>query len=275
MFDKDAIKALTEAQSINAAAGAVNDAIANSSIVALPSDYATHDLEKYLPNRRRARGKMATSSVQAFAAYVEAHKEEGASVFVSQSPMAATAVLNLGKPTAPGHADNIAELAPKATAAYIALCSIANGQGKTQRDVAEWLEDWAMFIDAVDSDGQDIQTKHAISAVRSITIEAMRKAESKESSLSATRSALEQVTARSDGNPLPAELHVNVEPYVGFLPRMFVVRLGVLTTNDKPSLVLRIAKAELHAEQMAAELAEKVQDALNGVPALLGNYAAR
>ena len=277
MFDREAIKALSEAQSIAAAAEAVTSALAADAAVAmLPSDFTHHDLEKFLPTRRRARGSMKTSSITDFGTYVKSHMEEGASVFVAQDTMTATAVLNLGTPAAPGHADNTAVLALKATAAYTALSNIASGHPKSQRDVAEWLEDWISIVAATDADEQTIHIKRAIAAVRAITIDAARKVESEERSLSATRSALEQVTASSKGQPLPALLSVELEPYMGLEPRTFAVRVGVLTTGDKqPQLVLRIVKAEQHAEEMAQELAALVRTELGDVPAMLGAYQAK
>lgn len=275
MIDAQAIKLLSEAQAISAAGAAVNAAMHSDAIVALPGDYTTHDLERYQPNRRRARGAMTTSSIGDFAAYVAAHKEAGASVFVDDKTMAATAVLNLGTPAEPGHADNLATLRLKATAAYLALTKIADGSAKTQRDVAEWLEDWQPIIEAINEEGGAIATKHAIAAVRAITIDAARKVESEEKSLGATRSALEQVTASSKGQPLPAILRVSLVPYQGLISRTFSVRLGVLTTGNTPSLTLRVAMAEQHAEEMAQELAADVRANLSDVPAMLGAYQAK
>lgn len=274
MFDHEAIKELTRSESISAANAAAS-AVALA-LLALPADYSVHDLERHLPQRRRARGTMTTSSIEHFAAYVKAHREDGATVFVDSQQITATAVLNLGSPAAPGHADNLAALRLRATAGYAALCKIADGNAKTQRDVAEWLEDWQHAITATDSAEQAMVTRHAIAAVRQITIEAVRRAESSEQSLSATRSALEQVTARSGDKLLPAFLDVTLEPFTGLDSRTFRVRVGVLTGNDKPALVLRVTKAEQHAEDMAHELADKVTAALGGaVPALLGGYAAK
>lgn len=272
MFDHTAIRELTKAEAISAA----NLAAAASALalVPLPNDFTVHDLEAHLQVRRRARGNMSTSSIAHFATYVLAHREAGASVFVDAARMSATAVLNLGTPDAPGQADNTATLQPVATAAYTAMLAVADGAGKAQRAVAEWLEDWQDTIQALDADGAEITTKHAIAAVRSITIEALRTAESTEQSLSATRSALEQVTAKSKGQPLPALLRVGIEPYAGIDTRTFDLRLGVLTTTDKPALVLRIVKREAHTEAMAGELATKVRAALGDVvPALLGAYS--
>ena len=64
MFDKNAIEALQYGGGISEASSAVRAAFAETRVVGLPDHFALHDLEKYLPNRRRARGMMETSSIQ-------------------------------------------------------------------------------------------------------------------------------------------------------------------------------------------------------------------
>ncbi len=278
MLDKEAVKALQHSVGIQQASEAVTIAFHEQApILGLPDHYEVHDLEKFQPTRRRARGVMATSSLAAFAEYTTAHIEKGTTVFVDMDAMSATAVLNLGIPEAPGHADNRAKFSAKATAAYVALRHIANGTGRKQVEIAEFLEDWPSNIKCFNDDG-DITPPRAIAAVRKITIEALRKLESEEQSLSASRSAFESVAATSK-EPLPTTIYFTCVPYVGLAERTFVLRLGVLTSGDKPSVVLRIVKAEEHAEEMGNELAALIADKFsNGdgdaPPVLLGSYTA-
>lgn len=105
------------------------------------SDFEQHDIEAFMPERIRARGTMQTPFVRDFAAYATQHADAGTTVFVDAQEMAATAVLNLGGPDAPGHADNKAKLTPIKTAAYKALLGIT-GRPITQQDAAEFFEDW-------------------------------------------------------------------------------------------------------------------------------------
>lgn len=53
-----------------------------------------------------------------------------------------------------------------------------------------------------------------------------------------------------------------------------MLRLGVITSDEKPALLLRIVKAEEHQEEMARELTGKVRDRLveTLVPVLIGTY---
>lgn len=277
MFSKEAITELAKAQAITAAQEATTEAIGdyNGNPVALPEDFSLHDTEAYAPTRRRARGQMHTSVLTDFGAYTEAHGQRGATVFVNPDSMAATAVLNLGSPDQPGHADNLATLTLKRTAAYTALLAKAQGQGLKQADVAEFLEDWAGQVKCF-SDTEEMAPPKAVAAIRRITIEALRKHESSEQQLSATRSAFENVQATSGGDPLPSHIYFTCEPYMGLQQRTFVLRLAVLTTDDKPKVSLRIVKAEQHQEEMAEELAQLVRDELasKNMPVHLGTYKA-
>ena len=279
MITQEAIERLQQAKSITAASDAVDAALdMYSAVVFLPSDFTQHDLEKFQQTRRRARGAMSTQSLQDFAAYVAAHAEEGASVFVDQAAMRATAVLNLGKPAAPGHADNTAVFVPKKTAAYAALLAVIrtdNGRSLTQTQLAEWMEDWSERIDC-ERDGDAIATPKAIAAVRAITVESARKVESVEQTLSAERTAFESIKADSKNQPLPGLIHFTCEPYLGFEGRTFALRVAVHPSEKSVNLSLRMAQAEKHEEEIAAELAAKVGDALTGTPpVMLGTYSAK
>lgn len=281
MFDKEAIKELTRAEAISAAGTAMHGATETDGLAALPNDFEIHDLEKHLPTRRRARGSMQTAVVEHFAGYVASHAEEGATVFVDKARMQAVAVLNLGKPDAPGHADNQAVLALDKTAAYIALGELmrkSTATGLSQRDLAEFMEDWDPAIGCIDANGSWMSTKKAIDAVRRITIDSARKTESAEGQLSAERSAFESVAASSAGNPLPATITFKCEPYNGLIERAFDMRLSVRTgdaTKPALSLTLRLVKGEEHTEQMANELAALVKQAIEGTPVYVGSYSAK
>jgi uncharacterized protein YfdQ (DUF2303 family) len=269
MFDKTAIEELSKAQAIRAA----NDAaLGAEDVLALPDNFSLHDLEPFQYGRRRHRGAMVTSVLDDFARYVEDYAQEGAAAFVDQDKMRATAVLNLGPASGPGHADHLAQLQLQQTAAYAALLATAHGGALTQQVVAEFLEDWAPHF-VCKKDGADVPTASAVGALRNITVEGLRKVQATETSLSASRSALESVTA-SSSLPLPTELHFTCEPYVGLQARTFVLRLGVLTT-DKPAVTLRVQKKEQHAQEMAAELASLVRHKLDQtLLVVVGSYTA-
>lgn len=285
MFDQKAIEALQEGKAILQAAGSLAIAMGNTTdgvtnaIAALPNHFTVHDLEKHMPHRRHARGAMSTEQIHSFTAYTRAHAEKGAAVFVDQDQMQAIAVLNLGTPDAPGHADNKAVMLCKRTAAFQAMQSITGGAAK-QAAAAEFLEDWTEHIKCF-SGNDTVANGVAVQSVRNLTIEAFRKLEATEEQLSSTTSAFESVKASSK-TTLPTLIYFTCAPYHGFEQRTFVLRLGVLTGDSKPTITLRVIRMEEHTQQMAAELATKVSDAINPkgtdaaqlLPVMVGVYRA-
>ena len=254
---------LGQAQAIERAADEATQAITTFGVLPLPDTFHVHDLEKYMPSRRRMTGTMFTSSADSFASYIKAHHEEGSStVFVHDNKLSATAVLNLGNNTEPGHCDNQAQLDLIHTAAYTALLTI-NGKPLAQRDAAEFLEDWSDHL-AFFQGGTPLQPSQAISAVRRLNIEAVRKLESVSESLSESTSAFEQVTASSK-EPLPDIVYFTCPPAEDLVERTFVLRLHVVT-GDKLHVCLRIQRLQSHQEEMALELSNRITQALDGQP---------
>lgn len=281
MFTTETLQHMGQGEAIrNASSALITAAEGTDGMLALPNNFQVHDLERTLQTRRRARGTMTTSNVRDFASYVHARALAGAAVFVDPQKMQATAVLNMGTKDAPGHADDIAIYAPRPTAAYLTLQAIANGAGKTQRDVAEFLEDWGPSFVAAFHGDTEMPHGQAVAAIRRVTIESLSKAESTAEQLSASRSAFDQVKAVSGEGKLPSMFDFSCQPYVGFKERTFTLRLAVLTSGKDPALTLRIVKAEEHAEHMANDLAadvaaEILQMPVLQVPVLVGGYVAR
>lgn len=275
MINKDTIEALSKAEAITNAGSAISDGMAHrQGAVALPNDFTLHDLEKFLPNRRRQRGEMTTSAIGDFVAYTSKNAESGATVFIDQENMKACAVLNLGTTDKPGHADNKAMLESRSTAAYGALRNIAK-QAAGQSAIAEFMEDWMPNIVCL-HEGTEIQTAKAIAAVRSITIDTARKLEVEEKQLGASKSAFESIQASSK-ETLPTEIRFKCVPYKELQDRTFVMRPSILTTGDRIALSLRIIKIEEHEEQMAAELADIIRAGIkqDDISVLLGKYVAK
>lgn len=271
-MDTDTINAIQASEATNAVANALGNALASKSAACLaPQHFALHDLEKYLPNRRRASGVMTTASVDDFAAYTSDHAEVGATVFIDSDKMRATAVLNLGTSDAPGHADKTAVLALQATAAYSALKLITNGP-KKQADAAEFIEDWQDCIKCLDDVGDDIKISHAIEALRTITIEAMRKLETRVGDFEESQGTLDSVKATAT-QKLPSKIVFKANPFKDLPERRFELRVGVQTL-DKPLVVFRIIKAEDHQQQMADELVTLLREKITAdkAPVCIGTY---
>lgn len=276
MFDKEAVDALRLAEEIAQVRESISSAITmEHAIVAAPNHFTLHDVEKHMEHRRRARGVMNTSTLAAFSGYTKDHAEDGATVFVDSDNLCAVAVLNLGNSKKAGQCDNVAKLTPKMTAAYQALLKVAQGNHLSQTVAAEFFEDWVGNATFYQDEGT-VPASKAIAALRKITIDAMRKMESSENQLSASKSTFENIQATST-EPLPTTIYFTCVPYQDLTERTFVLRLSVLTSGDKPTVTLRIVKKEEHDEEMANELAQKISNEFTlfdttGIKVLLGSY---
>lgn len=217
-------------------------------LIALPNDYNLHDLEAYHPERAQFRGTFDTQSIADFVAYVRARGGEG---YIDADRHQATVFFDLGTKDNPGHARHRANLTLNKTAAYHALLQ-ACGTKLDQRTLVDWLEDWSPNLLAFAQDGAHITLSNAVAAVRQVTIASKKETENTEGDFNAARSTLEEVEARSRLG-LPAAFTFECEPYLGLPSRVFRLRLGVLTSHDKPTLTLRIVQKEAQDEAIAQD----------------------
>ena len=114
--------------------------------------------------------------------------------------MKAKAVLNQGTPEKPGHGDNVAFAILRKTAAYAALCSITS-RHRSQKELAEWIEEWRELVKSQDKDLNDLNNNHVVAGIRSVSIEQINNSISKVEALSAERSEMESVSAKANGFP--------------------------------------------------------------------------
>lgn len=187
--------------------------------------------------------------------------------------MDAVTVLNIGTLDNPGHADNTAQIKLKKTAAYNALLDI-NGKRKSQKELAEWLEDYADFITGFDKDGEVIQATKAAAAIRKITIEANSSADFEDNDFSGKRSVMESVEAKTK-DIMPVAFEFKCIPFEGLKERPFKLRMSIIT-GDRPTLVLRIVQIESVQENIANEFRDLLVDKFKDsqVETFIGSFHA-
>lgn len=228
----------------------------NTLAIALPAGAKIHNLESLQMQRSRFRGTLSTSSLPDFSSYVASHADTHTAGFVNGEEMTCSIYFNLGDQDQPGHGDFRATLTLKKTAAFIALEHAATHK-HGQKDLSDFIEDWAPNLQALTPEGEVIDLRRAAGAIRSITIEQARKSEHVIGEMSQSRSAMDQIEAKSaDG--LPATLLFQVIPYEGLKAQTIQLRVAVLTGNDQPQLRLRwIGEAKMR-EDLAQEFKEVV-----------------
>src|SRR5690554_1560847 len=255
----------------------------DGSAVPLPESVKVEDLERFMPNRRRYRGTMTTTQIDQFAEYtnrtageVQANGEEpGATVpcFVDPENMTAKVFFDLGTVEYPGHADFTARLNLPKTAAFEELLG-KDGRALDQKELAEWLEDWAPQLKVTSDTGEPLNLPAAVGAVRRITIGAKSESTSEERTFGGRRSSMAEVEAQNK-DTLPAFVEFTCEPYHGLDERTFRLRVSLIT-SEKPRLVMRIVRLEHHQEEMAIEFREHLEHALDGdlVDTFVGKFQA-
>ncbi len=272
-MDAAAVVKIQESQAITSANAQIPTNI-NHRVVVLPSDFKTHDLEKYFPSRERFHGDMSTKSIDAFASYAAEHSESGASTFIDAKAMAAKLIINFGIKELPGHCDNTAVVALEKTAPYKALLGI-NEKRISQKEAAEFIEDWRAYLTAQYEENEageceSMSIVKALHAVRKITIEASARQESDQRNFGATTTSMESIDVKSQDTP-PTYLTFTCDPYAGLPPRRFVMRLSIIT-DKVPQLILRIVRAEEHIEEMAREFQAIIESKLTNITPEIKTY---
>lgn len=239
--------------------------------VVLPGGTEVVNLEKYQSHRSRFRGIYSTHSLVDFSAYVTVRAIKGAKGFIDQDQMSCVVMFNLGDDATPGHADDRAVLKLKATAGYTAAQAIG-GRGMSQKDLSDWIEDWHQLLTPIDDEGNSIPVAKAIAAVRTITIKASSESETTVSDTSASRSAMDQIEARSK-ETLPTALQFRVIPFEGLTEQQITLRISVITSGAQPVLKLRWVGEEIQREDIAQEFKTVLQAKIGDAAALsLGSF---
>lgn len=217
-------------------------------------------LEHLQKHRARFRGAMTTESLRDFCQYVigaaNEVSEEGIKprAFINAQQMSCKAFLNIGNNSLPGHGDHTAELQLKATAAFISMSRIAS-ESQSQRELAEWMEDWHDHLSIFDTNGNPMSTAEAVQKVRNVTIKASAERTTSEGNFSASQSAMDQIAAAHEEKQ-PADFIFRAEPYDELKLRQFTLRLSIITGSEKPRLRLRWVQREAQEEEIAQEFKE-------------------
>ncbi|TCL06855.1 YfdQ family protein [Sodalis ligni] len=249
---------------------------ADCPVAAVPEGIRIQSLESLKDGRYRFRGKLKTASIPDFVRYCKEYATSpGVRCFIDADEMSAATVFNLGTLEAPGHADNIALLKLKKTAPFAALLDI-DGRKKTQKELAEWLEDWNEYLLAFSADGEVLDITKAVAGVRQITIESVTSQDHEEQDFSGKRSLMQSVEAKSKV-VMPAAFEFQCTPFEGLPIRRIKLRYSILTGGDIPVLVLRIVQLEAVMEQIAGEFRDLLVAQFNGtgVETFIGDFSAQ
>lgn len=241
----------------------------------LPQNTNIESLERFAYERFRFRGAMDTTSIDDFVRYSVAYaqEEEKARCFIDADNMLARSIFNIGTLDNPGHADNVASIKLKKTAPFRALLAI-NGDRLSQKQIAEWLEDWSDFLLAFDAEGETMDISKAAQAVRRVTIQQTNQDDYEDSDFAGRKSLMQSVEASSK-DVMPVAFEFKCIPYEGLGERRFSLRNSLLKSGE-PVFVLRIVQLEAQEEEMANEFRDLLIAQFDDKPVetFIGNFKA-
>jgi uncharacterized protein YfdQ (DUF2303 family) len=268
MFNAEAIKAIQQANATPELGELLSGQL--TPLVAVPDNFNVKSLEQYAATRVRARGKFYTNSIKAFSSFVDGF-EQKLPVFVSDSKIKACAIFNYEDMQMQGHCDHTAEVELLKTAEFKALLDV-NGRTLDQRGLAEFMEDYRDNIVCFGSDGEALDIKKSIAAIRRVTIDKQSETESEQGDFSSSKSRLERHTARSTANVLPAGFRFTCTPYNGLSERSFETRIA-LRGNDDIELTVKVKLLEKHYEEIAENFADVVEASVgSNVSVYVGSF---
>ena len=244
--------------------------------VAFPAGITVHSLEAYAPTRRQFRGTFTTRSVQSFVDYVTPFANHQA-CFIDSEATKASLWLDIGDYAEPGHCFHLAHLQLVKTALYTDILKSVD-RAMTQREMAEWLDDWrACIANAItdqlpqDLSGEDYSVAKAIQAVRSIKIAANGQTTVTVGAMNEERSAFAQVSASSIHH-MPNTFVMRCKPFEELTERDILLDVSVIT-GDTPKLKLRIRSFGTLQEEIAEEFASLLRAKLpEGIVPILGSF---
>lgn len=201
---------------------------AESTLIALPHGFRIEDLESHMPQRTRFRGQLNTKNPDDFRVYCEKHDLGGqkSACFVG-SDLTAVCIFDLGSSEEPLHGDHRARLALPYTPEFNALRNLIDSH-KTQRTMAEWIEEWAFMLTFATSfeGGEDISVAKAVSAIRTMELKKVREDKRIEGDFSRSASVLEQQEMK-DAERFPAYMFATLQPAEDLPAMIFEFRLSI------------------------------------------------
>lgn len=257
-------------------AAAASDRLPKTHIpaIALPQGTQIHDLEHLLAAPVRMRQTYTTERLADFCRYVKAEAEGGlsdAACFVAPNGSGADAVLDYGTHSAPLWGSHRAELRMRHTAEFTALDEITR-RPLTQRDLIDFIEDWAHILTPVRGD-DEISLPQALAAIRRVDIKQTKNVGHEQGDWGATRSSMEQIEAKSGDQALPDGFQVRCRVYPHTAERTITARLSLLTGDDTPRLRLRILGREQLMQEIAEEIEQAISTELAGIRVFVGGIA--
>ncbi|MFW6369091.1 MAG: DUF2303 family protein [Myxococcota bacterium] len=235
----------------------------------VPAGSQLEGLERFEEEPYRMRARFATERIPDFVRYVSEQSVEGqTAVFVHPRGHGAEAVIDYGTQEEPQWGTHRALLYMESTAEHQALANFTQ-HPVSQRGATDWIEDWAPYLTPYRGD-EDMSIAQAISQLRRIDVKATASQMHEEGDWSGKRSSMEEVEAKSGSGKLPEGLRMRLKLYPSTEERDALIRLQLITGDDKPRIRFRVIGYEALMEDVAREIEETVSNQLSDCRVFVG-----
>lgn len=245
----------------------------NRHVVALPADFKLVDITQYLPAPQRQTGCFSAEQIADVFAYYKQNKSAQSRIFVDTEEVQIKCIMDFGGNDSPGHKEHFAKWVAKPSPVYKKLLSMDNNRWE-QKQFTDFLEDFAVELSALGADQQKIEHSTAIQAARNITLDTARNRTQMVDSFSASNSAMEKVSAKTD-HGLPHYLQLVSPAYLGdasFMAIQVLVAIGIVTGGEKLGYSTRIIGAQQIRLQTAAAMRNLAIQATSAAEVLTGTF---
>lgn len=230
-------------------------------VALVPESMSLKTIEHYLDNPIRRRFTFRTSRLADYIQYIKDNQTDTAltTILPEDVRMSSQTIFDFGTNDKPLHCENQAALGLKPTPDYAAALK-AMDKRFSQRDIAEWIEDWSPNLAIFDKNGEQMDQQQASEALRRLTIEQVRSTKSDVGDFSEGMTISEQIEAKNQ-NRIPARIIFNAKPYLGFTEQQFTLRVSLLTDGNV-DIRLRPIGLEILQDMIAEEFADMIREGL-------------
>ena len=248
----------------------------DGSIIAINQATRIVDLDTYADGKRRKTGEYRTANVADFVRFIKDETTpEQCKIFVDDDTMSATAYLNYGHDGfEQGKLDYKAVVELKMTPVFQKLVNL-HYNTVSQRDLIDFLTDYAPVLTPVNTQGETINIGNAINALRQIKIDETKNTQNDVQNFGETRSTFENVKARTADDNMPVMFHISDACYQSLPKTDITMRLVIHAKDGKPYFKLMINAIDLLQLERAETFVKMINDDLAGeFDVLLGGFKA-
>ncbi|MCU7917101.1 MAG: YfdQ family protein [Candidatus Thiodiazotropha sp. (ex Epidulcina cf. delphinae)] len=274
-MDKTAIQEINAQSALKALNVNLNE---QHDIVVIPDGATPVDLVQFTDKRRWFTGKFNSSCLSSFIDYINNNKDTHlplTHIYISTDSMTARAFFDIRHDDgSPGKCEHVATLGMRPTPEMSAIKDLCISDALNQRQLAEWLEEWGEIVTPFDKDNNDIDLKKAITAIRGMTIESLRKTDSEVGDMNQSRSTIDRIEAKGTAVTVAGFTAHHIMCYDEIATQDITVKLRIITTGETVAFKARMLRTQIIEQALRENLSDFIIKATAVSNTYLGEFRA-